>query len=314
MSDGISPPNPPLEHASPRGFRSGFVAVAGRPNVGKSTLLNRLVGSKVSIVSPAPQTTRLVIRAVARSADAEVIYLDTPGIHRPEYRMNREMVRSARVALSGADLVLLVIEGPEGFGRGDAYLTRVLAESSSPVFLVLNKIDAMPRPSLLPVIDDAQKQRHWDEIIPCSALTGENCDELERVIRSRLPEGPSLFPADFLTDLPARLALGERVREQILLRTKEEIPHSTAVIVDQYVETGKGEYQISATIYVDRDSQKGIIIGKRGEMLKGIGTAARHEMTAYLGAPVHLSLWVKVKKGWRNDALLLRLLGIGVEG
>ncbi len=298
----------------PAGFRTGFVALAGRPNVGKSTLLNRLVGAKISIVSPVPQTTRVVIRAIARTQGAEVVYLDTPGIHRPQYRMNREMVRSAREALSGVDLLLLLIEGPEGFGPGDDYMLRVLSGVSVPVFLVINKMDAMPRSALLPLIDDARKRRDWREIFPCSALTGEGCGELEQSIPGLLPEGPPMFPPDFVTDLPTRLALGELIREQVLLRTREEVPHSTAVIVDRLEETEKGEYRAGATIYVDRESQKGILIGKGGRMLKAVGTAARKEMGAYLHSPVHLSLWVKVKKGWRNDPLLLRLLGIASEG
>ena len=313
----IQPPSAsgPLEEVPiPPGFRSGFVALAGRPNVGKSTLLNRLVGAKISIVSPVPQTTRVVIRAVARTPGAEVIYLDTPGIHRPQYRMNREMVRSAQEALSGVDLLLLLIEGPGGFGPGDDYMLRVLSGTSIPVFLVINKIDAMPRPALLPLIDDVRKRREWREIFPCSALTGEGCGELEQSVLGLLPEGPPLFPPDFVTDLPTRLALGELIREQLLLRTREEVPHSTAVIVDRLEETERGEYRVAATIYIDRESQKGIVIGKGGEMLKAVGTAARMEMAAYLGSAAHLSLWVKVKKGWRNDPLLLRLLGIAAKG
>ena len=299
---------------TPPGFRSGFVALTGRPNVGKSTLLNQLVGTKVSIVSPVPQTTRLVIRALSRSPETEVVYLDTPGIHKPHHRMNREMVRSARQAFSEVDLVLLLIEGPQGFGPGDSYMIEALSSARSPVFLVINKIDAMARPALLPLIDKARGLREWGEIVPCSAVTGENCDALKRSILSRLPLGPPLFPADFQTDLPIRLDMGERIREQILVRTRDEIPHTTAVIVDSYEETAKGEYRVGATIYVDRKSQKGILIGRRGEMLKAIGTAARHELAARMNAPVHLSLWVKVKQGWRNDALLLRLLGISRGG
>jgi GTPase len=290
------------------------VALAGRPNVGKSTLLNRLVGAKISIVSPVPQTTRMVIRAVARDGESEVVYLDTPGIHRPRHQMNREMLRSSREALSGVDLMLLLMEGPAGFGPGDAYMLQLLAEARFPVFLVINKIDSMPRPSLLPLIEDVRKRRDWAEIFPCSALTGEGCDVLERRIRERLPEGPPLFPPDFVTDLPTRLAAGELIREQILLRTREEVPHSTAVIVDRLETTEKGEYRVGATIYVDRESQKGIVIGKGGEMLKAIGTAARRELTALLGSPAHLALWVKVKQGWRDDPLVLRLLGIASDG
>jgi GTPase len=296
------------------GFRSGFVALVGRPNVGKSTLLNRLVGSKVSIVSPVPQTTRLVIRAVARSADTEVTYVDTPGLHRARYRMNQEMVRSAREALSGVDLVLLLMAGPDGFSSGDAGLLQLLPRTPPPLFLLIHKMDAMRRPALLPLIDQVRKLRDWDEIIPCSGLTGENCDDLVRSIHARLPQGPPLFPPDFVTDLPARLAVGERIREQVLLRTREEIPHSTAVLVDRMEESETGEVRIGATILVDRESQKAIVIGRKGAMLKAIGMAARQDLAAHLGAIVHLSLWVKVQTRWRDDPLLLRLLGISPGG
>jgi len=251
---------------------------------------------------------------VSRSSEAEVVYLDTPGIHRPQYRMNQEMVRSSREALSGVDLLLLLMEGPAGFGPGDAYMLRILSEVSFPVFLVINKVDAMPRPALLPLIDDVRRKRSWTEIFPCSALTGEGCDALELAVKERLPEGPPLFPPDFVTDLPTRLALAEIIREQILIRTREEVPHSTAVIVDRLERNERGEYRVGATVFVDRDSQKGIVIGKGGEMLKAIGTAARQGMASQLGATAHLALWVKVKKGWRNDPLLLRLLGIASQG
>jgi GTP-binding protein Era len=308
-----TPPSPASGESVTPGFRSGFVALAGRPNVGKSTLLNRLVGTKISIVSPVPQTTRVVIRAVARTPETEVVYLDTPGIHRPQYRMNREMVRSSREALSGVDLLLLLMDGPEGFGPGDSYMLQVLSGVTFPVFLVINKIDGMARSALLPLIDDVRRRRDWAEILPCSALSGEGCEELASCIRGRLPEGPPLFPSDFVTDLPTRLSLGELIREQILMRTREELPHSTAVIVDHLEKTERGEYRVSATIFVDRESQKRIVIGKGGEFLKAVGIAARKEMASRMGAVTHLSLWVKVKKGWRDDPLVLRILGIVSE-
>jgi GTPase len=293
-----------------RSFRSGFVALSGRPNVGKSTLLNRLVGSKVSIVSPVAQTTRMIVRAVARTQGTEVIYLDTPGVHKPQFRMNREMVRLARAALTEVDLVGLLIEGPEGFGPGDAYVLRLLQEAKTPAYLIINKIDALGRKNLLPLMAEAAKRHSWDEVFPVSALTGEGCDELAKAIRERMPEGGPLFPEDFLSDLPERLALGELIREQVLLRTREEIPHSTAVRIEDLQRNTKGEVRAGATIYVERDSQKGILIGRGGEMLKAIGIAARREMASSLGVPVHLSLWVKVRKNWRDDPSVLRLLGI----
>jgi len=308
-------PEQPILHlpAGPPGFRSGFVALAGRPNVGKSTLLNRLVGSKISIVSPVSQTTRLIIRAVARTPEAEVIYLDTPGIHRPLFQMNREMVRLAREALHEVDLAVLLIEGPEGLGPGDTYTTRLLAEARPPAFLVINKIDAMRKADLLPLMKEASRLHPWEEIFPCSALTGDGCEELAAAIRKRLPVGGALFPEDFLTDLPTRLSLGEQIREQVLLRTREEIPHATAVLVDEIERNERGDYRVAATLFVDRESQKGILIGHQGEMLKAIGQAARLEMASYLEAPVHLSLWVKVKRRWRDDPTVLRLLGIAMR-
>jgi GTP-binding protein Era len=298
---------------SSEGFRSGFVALAGRPNVGKSTLLNRLIGSKVSIVSPVSQTTRSVVRAVDRSPHAEVVYLDTPGVHRPRFRMNREMVRAAREALENVDLVLLLVAAPDGLGPGDAYMIRLLEEAKPPAFLVINKIDAVAREKLLPWIDQASRRHAWEEIFPCSALTGEGCEALSAGIRKRMPIGQPLFPEEFLSDLPVRLALAERIREQVLLRTREEIPHSTAVLVEEIRRDEKGEYRVSATLLVDRESQKGILIGRGGEMLKSVGQAARREMASYLEAPVHLSLWVKVKKNWRDDPSMLRLLGIATH-
>src|SRR5262245_30422372 len=207
---------PDATAAGQAGFRSGFVALSGRPNVGKSTLLNRLVGSKVSIVSPVAQTTRMIVRAVARTKDSEVIYLDTPGVHKPQFRMNREMVRLARAALAEVDLVGLMVEGPEGFGPGDAYMLRLLQEAKTPAYLIINKIDVLGRSALLPLMALAAKRHPWEEIFPVSALTGEGCNELAAAIRRRIPEGGPLFPEDYLSDLPERLALGELIREQVL--------------------------------------------------------------------------------------------------
>jgi len=280
--------------------------------VGKSTLLNRLVGGKVSIVSPVPQTTRMVVRGVCRSPRAEVIYLDTPGVHKPHFQMNREMVRLARESLSMVDLVGLLIAGPEGLGPGDAYMLRLLAEAGAPAYLIINKVDAMRRQDLLPLIDTARRRYDWEEIFPCSALTGEGCTELSEAIRRRMPEGMPLFPEDFLSDLPERLAMGELIREQVLRLTREEIPHSTAVLIEEMGRNEKGEVRVSATILVEKETQKGILIGRGGEMLRAIGTAARQEMAQQSGVPVHLALWVKVKKNWRDDPAMLRLLGIAL--
>lgn len=291
-------------------FRAGFVSLSGRANVGKSTLLNHLVGTKVSIVSPVAQTTRVVIRAVSRLPGCEVVYLDTPGIHKPEYRMNREMVQRARQVLSEVDLAALVIEGPEGFGPGDAYATQLLKESGTPALLVINKIDAMPRNRLLPLIAQASAKHPWEEIIPCSALTGEGCEVIVPAIARRLPPGEPLFPEEFLSDLPERLAVAELIREQVLLRTRQEVPHAVAVMVEKMETTPQGDRRIEATLLVERDSQKGILIGRGGEMLKAIGQSARAGIASTLGTAVHLFLQVKVRKRWRDDPAILRMLGI----
>jgi GTP-binding protein Era len=226
--------------------------------------------------------------------------------------MNREMVRQARAALEQVDLVGLMIEGPEGFGPGDAYVLRLLQEAKTPAFLIINKIDALGRKDLLPLMAEAAKRHVWDEIFPVSARSGEGCDELAAAVRRKIPEGGPLFPEDFLSDLPERLALGELIREQVLLRTREEIPHSTAVMVESLQRNARGEVRVGATVFVERESQKGILIGRGGEMLKAIGISARQEMAASLRTPVHLSLWVKVKKNWRDDPSVLRLLGIAI--
>jgi GTP-binding protein Era len=286
------------------------VSLSGRANVGKSTLLNRLVGTKVSIVSPVAQTTRVVLRAVSRLPDCEIVFLDTPGIHKPEFRMNREMVQRARQVLSEVDLAALLIEGPEGFGPGDAYATELLKQSGTPAFLVINKIDAMPRNRLLPLIAQASERHAWEEIIPCSALTGEGCEVIVPAIARRLPPGAALFPEDFLSDLPQRLAVAELIREQVLLRTRQEVPHAAAVMVERLETTAKGEFRVEAALIVERDSQKGILIGRGGEMLKAIGQSARGEIATALGKGVHLFLQVKVRKRWRDDPAILKLLGI----
>jgi GTP-binding protein Era len=292
------------------GFRSGFVSLSGRPNVGKSTLLNRLVGEKVSIVSPISQTTRRVIRAVSRTPDVEVIFLDTPGMHRPQHRLNREMVRQAREALAEVDLVAMIVSGPEGFGPGDSYLLRLLTASRTPAFLVINKIDRMPRRNLLPLMDEANRRHAWKEIFPCSALSGEGCDELREACRQGMPPGGPYFDTESLSDLPERLMLGELIREQVLQRTRQEIPHCTAVLVETLQRTHSGEIRVAATLFAEKDSQKGILIGRGGEMLKAVGVASRKEMMALLKTPVHRSLQVKVKKSWRDDPQMLRLLEI----
>lgn len=296
--------------AIPEGFRSGFVAIAGRANVGKSTLMNRLVGSKLSIVSAVPQTTRFPIRGVLHREGCQVVFIDTPGIHKPRHRMNEEMVQLATRVLREVDLIMVLVDASEGFGPGDRFVFERIKQAGARSFLILNKVDLMPRERLLPLMDEAGRGGLFEEIVPVSALGGENCDRLERLIVERMPPGPPHFPPDMLTDLPRRLAAAEIVREQVFVQTRQEVPHATAVMVDTMEEGEDGVTRINATLFVDRESQKGILIGEGGRMMKSIGTASRHALEALLAGRVHLSLWVKVKEGWRDDASLLRLIGL----
>ncbi len=296
--------------AIPEGFRCGFVAIIGRANVGKSTLLNRLVGAKLSIVSEVPQTTRFPVRGVLHREKCQVVFIDTPGVHKPRYRMNEEMVRLTTRVLREVDRVALLVDASDGLGPGDRFVFDLVREAGSKTILMLNKVDLMPRESLLPLIDEAARTGLFQEIVPASALTGENCDRLEAVIVAAMPEGPPHFPPDMLTDLPQRLAIAEIIREQVFLRTRQEVPHATAVTVDSMEKGEDGLARIHATVLVDRESHKGILIGEGGRMMKGIGTAARHELETFLGGRVHLSLWVKVRQGWRDDTTLLRLIGL----
>ena len=309
MSEGARS-NESAGAAGPPDFRSGFVAIAGRANVGKSTLMNHLVGSKLSIVSAVPQTTRFPVRGVLHRDTCQVIFIDTPGIHKPRYLMNREMVHLALRVLREVDLIAVLVDASEGFGPGDRYVFDLLKDTGATCFLILNKVDLMPRERLLPLIDEAGRSGLFAEIVPLSALTGENCDRLERLIVERMPAGPPLFPPDMITDLPQRLALAEIIREQVFLQTRQEVPHATAVMVETIERREDGLTRLDATLFVDRDSQKGILIGEGGRMMKAIGTASRRALESFLGGRVHLSLWVKVKEGWRDDTSLLRLIGL----
>jgi GTP-binding protein Era len=290
--------------------RSGFVAVVGRPNVGKSTLVNRLVGEKVAIVSDKPQTTRNRILAVLNRPDGQVVLFDTPGIHKPMHRMNERMVESAVGSLNQVDLALWVVDVMEEYGPGDRYVKEVLARAGKPVMLALNKIDLIAKPQLLPLIDQYRRLLDFVEVFPLSALKGDNVDVLADRLVAHLPEGERLYPDDFLTDQPERFFVAEMVREQILRHTREEIPYSTAVVIDSFKE-GEPLVRIEASILVERPSQKGILIGRGGAMLKAIGSAARREIEAFLGTKVYLGLFVKVREGWREDQALLDEMGLG---
>jgi len=291
-------------------FRSGFVAVVGRPNVGKSTLVNRLVGQKVAIVSDKPQTTRNRILAVVNRPAGQIVLFDTPGIHKPMHRMNQRMVDAALKSLAQVDAALWLVDVAEGYGSGDRYVREVLKRSGKPVLLGINKIDTVSKPKILPVIETYRHQMDFAEIVPFSALTGENVERLPELLLERLPEGDRLYPEDFLSDQPERFFVSEMIREQILRMTREEIPYSTGVVIDSFKE-GEPLVRIEAQVLVERESQKGILIGKGGAMLKAIGSAARREIEAFLGTKVYLGLFVKTREGWREDPRILDEMGLG---
>ena len=291
-------------------FRSGFVTVVGRPNVGKSTLVNRLVGQKVAIVSNKPQTTRNRILAVMARPGAQLLLFDTPGIHKPMHEMNRRMVETAVRSVGQGDVVLWLVEAGEPPGAGDRFVRDVLAKAGRPVILALNKIDKMTRQQILPAIDAYKDLLEFSEIVPVSALKGDNVDRLEEVLLRALPEGPALYPEDFLTDQPERFFVAEMVRERILHHTRQEIPYTSGVVIESFKEE-EGLVRIHAVVYVERDSQKGILIGKGGSMLKAIGTEARKQIEEFLASKVFLGLFVKVRTGWRENEQILGEMGLG---
>lgn len=295
------------------GFKSGFVSIIGRPNVGKSTLLNRLMGQKVAIISDKPQTTRHRIRAVLTLSGAQIVFVDTPGIHKPKHRLGRYMVDTALEALDGVDVVLMVVDADRESGPGDRFIMERLRETDTPVLLVINKVDRVPKPEILPMIEYFAGVFDFAEIVPVSARTGENLDRLLSVLVGYLPEGPRYYPEDAVTDQPEDLILSELVREKVLWLTRQEVPHCVAVVVDEAFTGEKGVRVVRATIYVERDSQKAILIGAGGKMMREIGRKARVEIEKLLGMKVFLELWVKVRPGWRQDEHLLRRFGYNPE-
>jgi GTP-binding protein Era len=294
-------------------MKSGFVSFIGRPNAGKSTLLNRLVGTKLAIVSDKPQTTRTRILGVRNYPDAQVVFLDTPGIHRPLHRMNVRMVDVALDTIRDVDVLGLVLDVAEKLGKGDRYVLDLVKDVKIPVFLILNKIDLIKKTKLLPVIGQFGQEGRFAEIIPVSAATGDNVDRLERAIIDRLPEGSPLYPDDYLTDQPERVMAAEMVREKLLQFTHAEIPFSSAVVVDRFEEPAQegGLLKLHCTIVVDRESQKAIVVGKGGEMIKRIGTAAREELERFFSTRVFLDLRVRVAVDWREDERVLQEIGVG---
>ena len=287
-------------------FHSGFVCILGRPNAGKSTLLNALVGEKLAIISPKPQTTRNRIQGIIHVAAAkgklggQVILVDTPGVHKPDSSLGRKMMLEVGEALDGCDLILLIADVTQKSAVADQFVLEMAKRSQTPIFLLLNKIDRIEKGKLLPIINEWQKLHDFKEIIPISALKRSGLDVLLERVLKMLPEGPRYFPDDQTTDQPARFMAAEIIREQVLLATKEEVPYSTTVIVEQF-EEGERLTRIAAAIYCEREGQKGILVGKRGQMLKKIGTAARLQIEKMLGTRVFLELFVKVRPGWRES-------------
>jgi GTP-binding protein Era len=291
-------------------MKSGFVALIGRPNAGKSTLLNRLVGQKLAIVSDKPQTTRNRITGVRNYPEGQVVFVDTPGVHRPLHRLNVRMVDAALEALREVDVVTAVVDASEPPGGGDRYLMDILSKVDKPRVLALNKVDALEKERLLPLIE-RYSTIGFDDIVPVSALTGDNVERLERVMLSHLPEGEPLYDEDYLTDQHERFFVAELVREQVLQHTRAELPFSSAVIVDKFEEPDEnGLMRLYCTILVERESQKPIVIGRGGEMIKAIGTAARKELEQFVDTRVFLDLRVKVRADWREDERMLDELGL----
>ncbi len=289
-------------------FRSGYVSIIGRPNVGKSTLLNALLGQKISIVAARPQTTRNRILGIKNLPEAQIIFIDTPGIHKPKNLLGEVMVRTAREVLEEIDVVLFVAEAGRQAEK-DRIIIESLARVAKPVFLIINKIDEMKKQDILPMMDRYSELFQFSEIIPVSALKGDGIGIVLQKILEHLPAGPRYYPDDILTDQIERFMAAEIIREKIMEKTGEEIPYSVAVDIESWTERPDGVVAITGNIYVEREGQKGIIIGAKGRMLKEVGTLARIDIERLLGTRVFLQLWVKVKRGWRDDKKVLHDLG-----
>ena len=294
----------------PPGFRSGFIAIVGRPNVGKSTLMNQLIGQKVAITSPVAQTTRNRLRGILTTDTAQIIFVDTPGIHKPHHELGKVLVHNARTAIAAVDVVLFVVDGSTPAGRGDLFIADLLAAAQTPVFLGLNKMDRCDEAQRLEIVATyaALADSHRWPLTPFSALTGTGLPDLQGQLMAALEPGPYYYPPDLVTDQPERFIMGELIREQILHHTREEVPHSVAIAVDR-VEVANAVTHVLATIHVERDSQKGILIGKQGSMLKAIGRSARLQMQKLITGKVYLELFVKVQPKWRQSRTRLAELG-----
>lgn len=294
---------------SKKNFKSGFVAIVGRPNVGKSTLMNHIIGQKIAIMSDKPQTTRNKIHGVYTSETMQIVFLDTPGIHKRQSKLGDYMNNTALNTLGEVEAVLFLVDASEGLGGGDRFIIERLKDLRTPVILVMNKIDRIEPEQLLPLIEEYSKLHHFSEIVPISAKLGNNVNTLLEQIGRYLPEGPQYYPEDQVTDHPEQFVCAELIREKILHLTREEVPHSIAVTIEDMRVQDNGVVYISAVIFVERDSQKGIIIGKQGALLKEIGKLARTDIENLLGSKIFLELWVKVKKDWRNQERILKDLG-----
>ncbi|AOZ91717.1 GTPase Era [Paenibacillus crassostreae] len=290
-------------------FKSGFVGIVGRPNVGKSTLMNQVIGQKIAIMSDKPQTTRNKIHGVYTTEKIQIVFLDTPGIHKRQSKLGDLMNQTALNTLGEVEAVCFLVDASEGMGGGDRYIVEQLKNVRTPIILVLNKIDRIEPEALLPLIEGYRKLYDFAEIIPVSAKNGNNVSTLLEQLEKYLPEGPQYYPADQITDHPEQFVCSELIREKILKLTREEVPHSIAVTIEDMQVRENGTVHISAVIFVERSSQKGIIIGKQGALLKEIGQLARHDIQNLLGSKIFLELWVKVKKDWRNQDRVLRDLG-----
>lgn len=290
-------------------FHSGFAALVGRPNVGKSTLMNALLGEKISIVSAHAQTTRNKITGVWNGDNSQVVFLDTPGMHKPQSKLGEAIRQSTMDALDEVDMIVFLCACNDPLGAGDRYILSLLKDRKVPVILALSKTDLISKEEVLKKIVQYSKIYPFVEIIPLSAKTGENLDELMKCVVKYMPEGPKYFPDDMVTDQPERNIVQEIVREKLLTRTRDEVPHAIGVFTEEFSERDNGKVYIRCTIYVERDSQKRIIIGKKGSVLKAAGQEAREEIQSLIGAPVFLDLWVKVSKDWKNKDYILRELG-----
>ena len=300
-------------------MKAGFVAILGRPNVGKSTLLNQLVGTKISITADKPQTTRDAIQGVVTRSEGQIVFVDSPGIHEPRQELGRRMMREVRRAASGCDLAVVLVDGTQSPGRGDAAAVETAKKLGVPLLLGLNKIDLLQsKQRLLPLLERYGETRTFEEIVPLSAFTGENVDLLVKLIFERLPEAPAFYPEDYITDQPEKFLAAEFIREKVIEETRQEVPHSVAVIVDQWEQEAprstsrkqklRGLLRLSATVYVERPGQKKILVGSQGATLKQVGSAARAQLEAWFGSHVFLELFVKVRPKWREQSSFVKSL------